>query len=81
MSSLAALSCAALVFLILKGKNKLALGLVGAVLTFAVFALMFPEIFPRVDMIDHTMGQRLDIWQVALRGIQETPLFGQSRGL
>ena len=30
MSSLAALSCAALVFLILKGKNKLALGLVGA---------------------------------------------------
>ena len=77
MSSLAALSCAALVFLILKGKNKLALGVVGAVLAFAVFALMFPEIFPRVDMIDHTMGQRLDIWQVALRGIQETPLFGQ----
>lgn len=77
MSSAAALVCAALVFLILKGKTMFALGLVGTAGLFLAASLAFPEIFPRVDMIDHTMGQRLDIWGVTLKGIEETPLFGQ----
>ncbi len=77
MSSIAALTCAALVFLILKGKNMLALALVGMVGGFVAVSMVVPEIFPRVDMIDHTMGQRLDIWGVTLQGIEETPLFGQ----
>lgn len=77
MSSIISLSCAALVFLILKGKNLIAVALVGAIAVFASVSLVVPEIFPRVDMIDHTMGQRLDIWGVTLKGIGEAPLFGQ----
>lgn len=77
MSAFASLSCAALVFLILKRKYRLALLLVAAVAAFVGISMLLPEFFPRVDMIDHTMGQRLGIWNVALQGVEEAPLFGQ----
>ncbi len=77
MSSFLALACACLVFLLLKGKMKTSFLLMGAAAAALLLATVFPEVFPRIDMIDHTTGQRLDIWSTALKGLEEHPILGQ----
>lgn len=77
ISSLVALSAAALVFLMMKGKYRLAGGLVLAGVLFFALGLFVPDLLPRdVPGIDKTMVQRLDIWITSLKGIREHPLFG-----
>ena len=76
MSSCMGLLCAVLVMFYLKKYYKW----MGLFLALAVFAaassLLFPILFPRVEAIDTTFGQRLSIWAAAIQGIQSHPIFG-----
>ena len=76
MSACMGLLCAVLVLFYLKKYYKW----MAAFLTFAglaaIFSLLFPILFPRVEAIDSTFGQRLSIWSAAIQGIQSHLLFG-----
>lgn len=77
MSAIFSLGCAVLVLLFLKGKRKMVviIGSVGLVL--AVSGLLLPELFPRVEFIDQSWDQRLNIWATSIKGIQRHPFFGE----
>lgn len=42
-----------------------------------VMFCLAPEIFPRVDELTVDFGKRFSIWETAIAGIREHPLFGQ----
>ena len=77
MSAIFSLGLAVLVFLFLKGKRKVAMiiGLGGLVLV--AVGLLLPELFPRVEVIDQTFDQRVNIWTTSIKGITHHPIFGQ----
>ena len=77
MSAVMALACAVAVMLLCRGRYRVvaALCALGAVVVAASF--LFPEIFPRVALIDQSWEQRLDIWRTAVKGIRHHPMFGQ----
>lgn len=77
MSACFALICGLLVMLFFKKKYKLMTLLLVFSVAFAALSLFVPELFPRVEAIDHTFGQRLSIWQTAIKGIEQHPLLGQ----
>lgn len=77
MSSFIAMSFAAVVILLFKGRFKLTALFVIAVGSFIGASMLFPGLFPRVEDIDHTFDQRLLIWSATLKGIKLHPLFGQ----
>lgn len=76
MSSCMGLLCGVLVMLYLKKCYKCMGVFLGAALFFVAASLLFPSIFPRVEAIDTTLGQRLSIWGAAVQGIQQHPLLG-----
>lgn len=77
VSSAAALGCGVLVMLFLKGKYRLAGTFLFLGLTVAAGAVIFPEIFPRVEIIGQSWEQRFSIWSTAFQGIERHPLFGE----
>lgn len=76
MSSVLALGCAVLVMLALKGRFRTVAVLCGLGLVFVVSSFIFPEIFPRITIIDQSWEQRLEIWSTAIKGIENHPLMG-----
>lgn len=59
-------------------KQKPFLRVTLAALVIAGVALLIkPELFPRMDTFIPYLDTRIDIWQAAMRGIGEHPLFGQ----
>ena len=77
MSAVITLGCALVILLFLKGRYRMAGTLCAAGLFFAVSSLLFPEIFPRIEIIDQSWEQRLEIWRTAIKGIRRHPLFGE----
>lgn len=77
MSAIFSLGLAVLVFLFLKGKRKVAtiIGVSGIFLVAA--GLMMPELFPRIEFIDQSWDQRVNIWMTSVKGIEHHPFFGQ----
>ena len=45
----------------------------------AASSLLFPILFPRVEAIDTTFGQRLSIWAAAIQGF--SPILSSGWGL
>lgn len=76
MSSCMGLLCAVLVMLYLKKCYKCMGFFLAAAAFFALASLLVPAIFPRVESIDTTFGQRLSIWAAAVQGIRSHPLLG-----
>ena len=77
-SSFAAMFCAVLLMLLLKKRRRCALFFFAAVAFFVALAVLFPQLLPRgAQALDRTLAQRLSIWSVSVRGIEQHPLFGR----
>ena len=76
MSSCLGMVCAVLLMLYLKKCYKCVGLLLGVAALFALSSLLFPMIFPRVEAIDTTFGQRLSVWAAAIEGIRQHPFWG-----
>lgn len=76
MSACMGLLCAVLVLLYLKKYYKWMAVFLAVAAVAAVSSLLFPILFPRVEAIDSTFGQRLSIWSAAVQGIRSHLLFG-----
>lgn len=77
VSAFMAMSFAVMVVLFLKGRYKLAGGLILIAAVFIGVGLMFPAVFPRgIQAIDTTYEQRLNIWSTAVKGIRQHWLLG-----
>lgn len=71
------LGCAILIMLLVEKRYKIfALILFIAFVAF-IFLLINPQYFPRTDNIIEYFGVRVDIWEIAIQGIRDNPLFGQ----
>ena len=78
ISSAVTAGTCALVFLLFRGKYKLAAVVVGGVLFVGAATItVLPILFPHLLSATHAMDQRLEIWITAVRGIWECPLFGR----
>ena len=77
ISSFLSLSCALILFLFLWGKTKLSGFLFGGSVLFILAAIFIPQVFPRLSMAETSYGQRLEIWETAIRGLTDHWLFGQ----
>ncbi|WP_283607402.1 O-antigen ligase family protein [Faecalispora anaeroviscerum] len=77
MSAIFSLGLAVLVFLFLKGKRKMATMIALGGMLLVVFGLILPELFPRIEFIDQSWDQRVNIWTTSIKGIQHHPFFGE----
>lgn len=64
------------VFYYVYGYHKQALISLG-IMILAVVGLMLTDLFPRMDTLSWALGDRIHIWQTALRAIRHNYLFGQ----
>lgn len=62
---------------LLNNHKKFFAGTVGVILVAAGLFVIAPDIFPRSDSFGLYLDTRVDIWQAAIRGICDHPIFGQ----
>ncbi len=77
LSAFMAMAFAVMTMLLLKGRYRLAGGLILISVLFVLAGAVFPAISPRgMQAIDSTCEQRLSIWTTAIKGIRQHPLLG-----
>lgn len=77
MSSLATMAFSVFILLLLERRRRLAAILALLVCAGGILVLLVPELYPRIDNVDVTFGNRLAIWKTAIKGILQYPLLGR----
>lgn len=66
-----------LALLYFNGFKKHTAFFVGASVILGIFLIAVPGILPRLDRMPQTFQTRVNIWETAVKGIRQFPLFGQ----
>ncbi len=72
-----ALGCAILVLLLVEKRFKIFILILTIAFIAFIFFIINPQYFPRTNNIIEYFGIRVDIWEIAIQGILDFPLFGQ----